>query len=444
MNTPEINTEIQNSTEFKALKDEQEQLLLNRDYDEFSLDFPISLWDVKEADKRLKRFAPCIAKLFPETSPAKGIIESELIPAGFMQEELKRFGENPVEGELYVKSDSDLPISGSVKARGGIYEVLKHAEDIAFEHKLLTEYDDYTLLAGEKGRALFGQYKIAVGSTGNLGLSIGIMGSALGFEVTVHMSSDARQWKKDLLRDKGVNVVEYDSDYSKAVEEGRRQAAEDEKTYFVDDENSENLFLGYGVAALRLRDQLTAFTIPVDKDHPLFVSIPCGVGGAPGGIAYALKLIFKEHVNPFFVEPVKAPAVALGIITGLDEEISVDDAGITMETAADGLAVGRPSGFVCRTLRSHLAGIATLNDDTLFKYEKLLSDSEKLFVEPSAAAGFQAQVLLYNSKEGKAFLSAKTEEGCDPTHIVWLTGGSMVPEEEADLYLKKGAELLGE
>lgn len=387
--------------------------------------------DIKEAEERLQRFAPFIMKCFPETESRKGLIESELVPIPKMRERLNEKYKREIRGALLLKKDSHLAIAGSIKARGGIYEVLKHAEDLALREGLLAEGESYEKLASKECREFFGRYKVQVGSTGNLGLSIGIMSAAIGFEVIVHMSADARQWKKDLLRSHGVKVIEYASDYGEAVKNGRAQSEAEPASYFVDDENSKDLFLGYAVAAGRLERQLQDLGVKVDADHPLFVHIPCGVGGAPGGVAFGLKEIFKDHVHCFFIEPTQAPCMLLGMASEKNSAIAVSDIGLSGQTHADGLAVGRASGFVGAVMSPLLAGICTIKDARLYDYMRDLLETEDIFIEPSACAAFQPVLLWEESEEAQVYMRKHGLEDkmSRAHHIIWATGGRLVPEE---------------
>lgn len=397
----------------------------------------LSMDDIVDASKRLERFAPYLMEAFPETIPLGGIIESPLREIPLMKSSLEDFCDTELKGFLMVKCDSHLPISGSIKARGGIYEVLKHAEDLAIKNGLLSVSDDYSVLNNKSFKDFFSKYSIGVGSTGNLGLSIGIMSAKLGFNVFVHMSADAKAWKKDLLRSKGVSVVEYDSDYSLAVKEGRKQSESDPSMHFVDDENSTTLFLGYSVAALRLKKQFDELEISIDREHPLFAYLPCGVGGGPGGVAFGLKAVFGDSVHCFFAEPTHSPCMLMGMMTGLHEKISVQDFAIDNLTEADGLAVGRPSGFVGKTMENLISGIYTASDKGLFKLLGLLSDSEDLNLEPSALAGFFGPCLLEGSEEGKAYLLKHNLRAEKISHLPWATGGSMVPPETMKAYYQR-------
>jgi D-serine dehydratase len=407
----------------------------------------ISLDDTRAAAARFARFAPVLADLFPELAAAGGVIESPLLPVPALQPAI---GLAPEQGALWIKADHQLPVAGSIKARGGIHEVLEFAERLALEHGLITAESspqDYRVLAQPEARALFGRYQVAVGSTGNLGLSIGVAASALGFRAAVHMSADAKEWKKTRLRQRGVEVVEHAGDYEKAVAAGRTQAQADPFCHFVDDERSLSLLLGYSAAALHLRDQLAAAHVEVDAEHPLFVYLPCGVGGAPAGIAFGLRQLLGAHVHCVFAEPVQSPCFLVQMLGGQGgAHPSVYDYGLTNLTEADGLAVPRASLLAAELMQPLLSGSFTVRDDTLFAQLVQVLDATGQRIEPSAAAGFSGPQMLTASPEGRGWLA---QQGLAPhmaqaTHLVWTTGGLFVPPEEFDRFVARGRALLAQ
>ena len=409
----------------EKLKSMEEFLWINPNYLEYNeakKKLPIDLSEVEEAEARLQRFAPYLKRQFPDSKD--GIIESPISHIPSMKNWMDDEYNIKIPGDLYLKRDDLLPIAGSIKARGGIYEVLKHAETLAIDHGLLNIDDDYGILAEKSFVDFFKQFTIQVGSTGNLGLSIGTISAKVGFKVVVHMSADAKQWKKDMLRSRGVQVIEYQDDYSKAVEEGRKSSDRDPKSHFIDDENSKDLFLGYAVGGVRLKAQLEKMNIKIDKDHPLIVYLPCGVGGGPGGVAYGLKLVFGDLVDCYFAEPTHSPCMLLGLSTGKHDKISVEDIGLDNKTQADGLAVGRPSSFVGQLMDYLLKGAFTIKDENLYVYLKALYNNENIFVEPSALAGFNGPIFTRDIYKDKK-----------PLQVLWATGGSLVPDSERNKFL---------
>lgn len=399
-----------------------------------SATLPFSKADIFDAVARWDRFAPYIEAAFPETAQMHGVIESPLIELTKMRSAWNEKHDTALVGGLYLKADSELPISGSIKSRGGIYEVLKFAEHIAMTQGELEETDDYAILRSPEYKHLFAQYGVMVASTGNLALSVGIAASTFGFKTTVYMSRDAKAWKKAKLRANGVNVVELDTDFSSVIPQARKAAAKDPRIHFIDDEGSADLFIGYAVAAVRLQQQFNKQGIKVDHDHPVIVYLPAGVGGSPSGVTFGLKTIIGPYIHAIFCEPTHVPSVTLGMMTKLNNAISVFDIGLDGKTAADGLAVGRPSRIAGKLMRTLLFGSMTFEDPTIYKYEAQLMDTENITVEPSAAAGFTA--IERAITEVPAFNTANA------THIVWATGGSMMPESERRVDHNKGEALL--
>lgn len=72
----------------------------------------ITMADIDDAEARLARFAPFIKKVFPETAPQNGLIESPFTEIPKMQKSLEETYHTTIPGRLFLKQDSHLAISG--------------------------------------------------------------------------------------------------------------------------------------------------------------------------------------------------------------------------------------------------------------------------------------------------------------------------------------------
>lgn len=379
---------------------------------------------IEKAQDRLARAARLVQKLFqlPSAGTGRPAIRSALIPLTGLSPQIS--------GPFFAKGDHALPVAGSVKARGGFHEVIAYAERLAIAAGLIDEGADLASLAEPRAKAVFARHSIVVGSTGNLGMSIGLCGAALGFRAVVHMSVEAKEWKKARLRAHGVEVVEHAGDYGTAVAEGRALAEADPLAHFVDDERSLDLFCGYACAARELQGQLLAAGVIVSPAQPLVVHLPCGVGGAPGGIAYGLRQVYGADVHCIFAEPVDAPCMLVQLASGRDDrEVSVYDIGLTNKTELDGLAVGAASMVVAPLMRHRLSGIYTVTDAQAHDFLRRLHQGYGLKVEPSAATAIAGPLLHWQAMEAAGIPASKA------AHVSWLTGGALVPDAEFGGYL---------
>ena len=73
----------------------------------------------------------------------------------------------------------------------------------------------------------------------------------------------------------------------------------------------------------------------------------------------------------------------------------------------------------------------------LYDYLRCLNETENIQIEPSACASFQGPVELMKNEETKNYIDKKIGVNIENAyHICWSTGGSIVPKEDMDNFLK--------
>jgi D-serine dehydratase len=122
MNPDQIQTLIATFPQLQALIDLKETTWFNPATTSLEQGLPyvgLTQADVEDAHAS-QPFRALSGKGLPETAASGGIIESELVAIPSMQKRLEKVYGQRISGEMLLKKDSHLPVSGSIKARGGI------------------------------------------------------------------------------------------------------------------------------------------------------------------------------------------------------------------------------------------------------------------------------------------------------------------------------------
>ena len=94
-------------------------------------------------------------------------------------------------------------------------------------------------------------------------------------------------------------------------------------------------------------------------------------------------------------------------------------------------------------MRPFISGCYSLSDERMYSLLAKLADAEDIFLEPSALAGMYGPVLTQTSEAVAGYVekSGLSEKMENAVHLVWATGGNMVPREEMRHYYEKGKAL---
>jgi D-serine dehydratase len=84
-------------------------------------------------------------------------------------------------------------------------------------------------------------------------------------------------------------------------------------------------------------------------------------------------------------------------------------------------------------------GCYTVDDDAMLRGVAELHDAEDVFVEPSCAAALAGLVRLADAaRAGDQVADRLLHTG---THVMWATGGGLVPEQERQALLTAGRDV---
>jgi threonine dehydratase len=214
---------------------------------------------------------------------------------------------------------------------------------------------------------------VVAASAGNHAQGVALAAQLLGIHATVFMPEGAPIPKEKATRGYGADVVFHGRYLEDALVEAQA-FAERTGAVLIHPFDHVDIVAGQGTAGLEILEQAP------DVETVL---VPTGGGGLLAGIAIAVKAL-KPGVRVVGVQAAGAAAYPGSLAQGAPVALP------SMNTMADGIAVGRPGDITFAAVRDHVDEILTVSEDALARAVLATMERAKLVVEPAGAAAVAA------------------------------------------------------
>jgi threonine dehydratase len=213
---------------------------------------------------------------------------------------------------------------------------------------------------------------VVTASAGNHGQGVALAARLLGYPATIVLPIGVSLAKLEAIERQGARTVLHGDAYDEAAEFAHTFAVDEGMTY-VHAFDDPQVIAGQGTVALEMlaaRPDLDTLVVPV------------GGGGLLAGIATAARAM-KPDLTIIGVQAAGADSCVASYAAGERQTRPVS-------TIADGIAVACPGAHTFPVIQALVDDVIAVDDEAMARAMVLLSEREKLVVEPAGAAGLAA------------------------------------------------------
>jgi threonine dehydratase len=214
---------------------------------------------------------------------------------------------------------------------------------------------------------------VVAASAGNHAQGVALAAQMLGIKATVFMPEGAAIPKEKATRGYGADVVLHGRHLEDALARALEFSAAT-GAVLIHPFDHVDIVAGQASAGLEILEQAP------DAETVL---VPTGGGGLLAGIALAIKS-HRPEVRIIGVQAEGAAAFPRSLAEGSPQQLE------SMQTMADGIAVGRPGEVTFRAVQEHVDDIITVSEESLSRALLALLERAKMVVEPAGAAAVAA------------------------------------------------------